>query len=154
MTFPKVNSSHLSRPQKGNSSFHQPLIFQGERWLLVSGSRALTTTHEQCSFHPGWLFGLGDYISLSYVGIKKSQYKDPYIHNGMPQNPLFHGCPTKNPCRKKTVGYQPIHQPSQPTHQPSKPIHFGDPCVPRGFLQIGDDDDVAELREGDELEVG
>ena len=84
--------------------------------------------------------------------IQGSVYTKQY--NGMPQNPLFHGCPTKNPCRKKTVGYQPIHQPSQPTHQPSKPIHFGDPCVPRGFLQIGDDDDVAELREGDELEVG
>ncbi len=39
--------------------------------------------HEQCSFHPVWLFDIGDEKLPNYMGIIKSQYKDPVINQSV-----------------------------------------------------------------------
>ena len=50
------------------------LQFGTEAW----DSQGQRSTDEQCSFHPGWLFDIGDEILPTYIGITINQYKDPY----------------------------------------------------------------------------
>ena len=47
-----------------------------EVWVITCESNSLPL--EQCSVHPGWLFGMGDEKLPSYMGIILSQHQDPY----------------------------------------------------------------------------
>ena len=69
-------------------SVHPPTISTWPRGgVLQFGTEALDSQRDQkstnvdvawWSFHPGWLFDLGDEILPTYIGITINQYKDPY----------------------------------------------------------------------------
>ena len=68
----KPKTGHLEEvPQSQEVGRSQPLL------PYVMGPDP-PSTYEQCSFHPGWLFDIGDDIIPNYMGIIISQYKDPY----------------------------------------------------------------------------